>query len=280
MQANLGYKYKFNLAPCSTPIQEPSGRTTNADATILGAFDILNALVAGLNKDRLEAPTVSKPIDSRVSKARLSGERVVSAPKIARSPAQCSFPSRGRLESPISTSSPQTITSFAHVLNPTSTCTIFRHRETFETSEHNKDRIRATLARTRSLYVPGSCVRPSGQLSGSQGRTVLYGSDGVLNVALYPKAMLVKLATFEGDDMVDSTISDPEETVQGAIERLSALVNGLGYDWVNEPVSSGAHRIKRGESMESMCSNTTASSGPHPTTPRDELCFSEVFGKY
>ncbi|KAF8594745.1 hypothetical protein BDV93DRAFT_577495 [Ceratobasidium sp. AG-I] len=257
MQVPLGHEYRSTSAPCSTPTRAAVGTKTNADVTVQGAINMLNALVSGLDESWLAASGTAKSTE------------VISAPRMTRSHALNRLPS-----SDISHLSLELPSGLSN--SPTDQHTALRRKETFETSKHNQDRLRATLARTRSIYTPGSCIRPSGHLPGSETRTMLHGLDGSLNVALYPNAMLVKLATYEGDDKVDSAICDPEEVVCGAIERLNALVNGMGYDWVNKDFANSAHRMQRGGSMESMCSTSTASTESHPITPLDQVAFSGV----
>ncbi|KAF8594743.1 hypothetical protein BDV93DRAFT_515526 [Ceratobasidium sp. AG-I] len=247
--------HESTSAPCSTPIRNAADGKEDADATVQGAIDMLNALVSGLGEKPLGGVEVTES-------AKILP--VLSAPRMARSYARLSLTSSDISETCYEL--PSGLSTPDHVS--------LRLKETFETSKHNKNRLRATLARTKSIYAPGSCVRPSGQLPGSEARIVLHGSDGSLNVALYPKAMLVKLATFEGDGIVESAICDPEEVVCGAIERLSALVNGIGYDWVEEGAKRSTHLMRRGGSMESLCSTSTASTESYPVTPLDQVEFS------
>lgn len=263
LQVDLGHEQRFIQAPCSTPTLGVAGEKRDADITVRGAIDVLNALVDGLDEEWLNAPGVAEPTEAP------------SAPQMVFSCTQDNLDSHAGPESlcePSTAVAPHWTRPLPNLPTPAPSRVPLRLKETFETSEHNKKRLRATLARTKSIYAPGSCVRPSGQLPGSETPTMLHGSDGALNVALYPKAMLLKLTTFEGDDMADSTICDAEDVVCGAIERLNALVNGMGYDWVNEGVTT-THCMKRGGSMGS---NSTVSSVSEPITPRDQVVFSEV----
>lgn len=262
MQVNLGYEYKGG----ESSNHSPKYIHTKPDFIIQGATKVLNALVAGLDEEWLEADGVSKPTEPEMDSS-CAGIEFVPNPR-----------------------SPQPLSAVSHLA--------FFH-ETDEITQHNRDRLRATFERAKALYRPGSCIRPSGQRSTSGPEVALHGMDAAFNVALYPRAMQVKLN--EGEVTAqESLIMDPSAIVEGATMRLQSLIDGVGYKWIgvdqsSKPstcrrIGSGRSEASTGSSSStysdmsrasSMASCTTVSSVWHLETPREEeLAFGDLVDEY
>jgi hypothetical protein len=261
MQVNLGHEYISHRSSSAADEKKETGEI------VRGAIEVLNALVAGLNeKWLLEKSMVAsgeelvesefQPKTSLQARATTTFLRPASHSQTQ--PCSDLWLSVSRISPVYAELDDQAKSRAAHIQSSAQfiPCNVdsrsTRTRAPTEVSEEYKNLVCDTFIRTRkqafNSFIPVGLV----------------GTDSTMNVALYPRVLMAAPSdnTCREDEycLGSPTAQDTDETVLGAIERLNALVNGVGYDWMSEKHASEAWQIRRGGSGDSSASLSSCSS--------------------
>lgn len=260
-----------NSQPFGTWMDDP----VRADKNVLGAIEVLNALVAGLDEAWLEKPGVletDEPLDSESYEPYLESSNAESAEYNAvQEPASITTTDLSYSEvEPIIDSIPTTpglspcINRFELEFRTRGTALYPPPLPPVPCASHAESS-RLGFTDEYKFFVCETFVWVRQCVNG--GHVGLAGLDAVTNVGLYPRILMPRNRPPYADDNDNGEYTpqpqSADQVVHGAIEKLNALVGGIACDWLREKQMGCAcrHDLVRGYSDSASSTASSSSDG-------------------